>query len=323
MTFSGTLFSSSMAAAVVAALFVCVYLVAFFCLRFFEGRRLLNSRLIAIEKISSGMQGAEQSGVAKQRKRIKLKYVKVPAAVRKTVVAAGVDIEPEEFFLVWIVCTFIPAGLVNLITQSLLMTVFAVIVFALLPPWYINNLKKKNSEAFEEQLGSCLMLISNGLRSGFSFEQAFESSAEDSKDPLKKEFDRAAREMKMGVNLERALNGVTERTDSTNMRLVTSAVLVQRQVGGNLADILDGVSNTIRERITIRKNIKTLTAQGRISGIIIGSLPVFMLLVIGIINPSYVSVFTTTLIGRLMLAVCAFFELVGALIIRKIINVKF
>ncbi len=300
-----------------------VYLVAFFVLSRTESQRLVGKRLNDIEKTSASAEEAEQNAVARKRKRVKLKHVKVPEAVRKTVVAAGIDIEPEEFFLVWIVATFVPAALVNLVTQSLLTTLIAVAVFALIPPWYVRNLKKKNSEAFEEQLGSCLMLISNSLRSGFSFEQAFESSAEDSKDPLKKEFGRASREMKMGIGLERALDGVAERTDSKNMKLVTSAVLVQRQVGGNLADILDNVSDTIRERITIKKNIKTLTAQGRISGIIIGALPVFMLVVISVINPTYMSVFTTTTIGKLMLAACATFEIIGVLVIRKLIDVKF
>ncbi len=308
---------------VAAIAFAVVYLLVFLVLSAWEKQRLVANRLNDIEKTSASMTEAEQNAATRKRKRIKLSHVRVPEEVQKTVVAAGIDIEPEEFFMLWIVATFVPAALVNLVTQSLLATLLAVVVFALVPPWYIRSLKKKNSEAFEEQLSSCLMLISNGLRSGFSFEQAFESSAEDSKDPLKKEFGRASREMKMGIGLERALNGVSERTDSKNMKLVTSAVLVQRQVGGNLADILDNVSDTIRERITIKKNIKTLTAQGRISGIIIGALPVFMLLVIGIVNPSYVSVFTTTSVGRLMLAACAVFELVGALVIRKIIDVKF
>lgn len=303
--------------------FVVVYLLAFLVLRVLEGRRVLSKRLSDIEKVSASMAESEQAKGSRQRKRIKLKHIRVPEEVRKTVVAAGVDIEPEEFFLVWVVVTFAPAALVNFATQSLLATLLAVVVFSFIPPGYIRFLKKKNSDAFEEQLGSCLMLISNSLRSGFSFEQAFESSAEDSKDPLKKEFGRAARELKMGVGLERALDGVSERTDSKNMRLVTSAVLVQRQVGGNLADILDSVSDTIRERITIKKNIKTLTAQGRISGIIIGALPIFMFVMISIINPSYMSVFTTTTIGKLMLATSIFFEVVGALIIRKLIDVKF
>ncbi len=303
--------------------FVVVYLISFLILRVMEARRLVGKRLNDIEKTSASVSEAEQNEGARKRKHIKLKHIKVPEQIRKTVVAAGVDIEPEEFFLVWIVATFVPAALVNFVSQSLLATLLAVLVFAFIPPLYIKYLKKKNSEVFEEQLSSCLMLISNGLRSGFSFEQAFESSAEDSKDPLKKEFGRASREMKMGVGLERALNGVSERTDSKNMKLVTSAVLVQRQVGGNLADILDSVSDTIRERITIKKNIKTLTAQGRISGIIIGALPIFMLIVISAINPTYVSVFTTTLIGRLMLGAAFAFEVVGALVIRKIIDVKF
>ena len=304
-------------------IFIVVYILAFFALSIGERRRLVGARLNEIEQDVASPQESQQSSGGKKRKRIHLKHIKVPEKIRKTVVSAGIDIEPEEFFLVWIVITLVPAAFVNLFTQSILMTLLAVLVFAFAPPMYIANLKKRNTEAFEEQLGDCLMLISNSLRAGFSFEQAFESSAQDSKDPLRREFDRASREMRMGVNLERALDGICDRTDSTNMKLVSSAVLVQRQVGGNLADILDGVSSAIRERITIKKNIKTLTAQGRISGLIIGALPVFMFFVIGLVNPSYMSVFTTTLIGKIMLAACVFFELVGALIIRKLIDVKY
>ena len=309
--------------ATICLAFVIVYILAFFVLSIGEKRRLVGVRLNEIEQDTANLQESQQNPAGKRKKRIRLKHIKVPEKIRKTVVSAGIDIEPEEFFLVWIVIALVPAALVNFVTQSILMTLIAVLMFAFAPPMYIASLKKKNTEAFEEQLGDCLMLISNSLRAGFSFEQAFESSAQDSKDPLRREFDRASREMRMGVSLERALDGIYDRTDSTNMKLVSSAVLVQRQVGGNLADILDGVSSAIRERITIKKNIKTLTAQGRISGLIIGSLPVFMFFIIGVVNPSYMSVFTTTLIGKIKLAACVFFELVGALIIRKLIDVKY
>lgn len=300
-------------------LFLFVYLMALAVLRAASKTDPVTLRLNEI-----GARPADETAraAAKKPKQLHFRFIRVPETVRKSIQESGLDLQVEEFVLAWILITCLPSALVYFFTRDLLISFVLIAALSLVPPVYINMKRKKKQETFENQLGDVLMLLSNSLRSGFSFEQSFEVAAKDSKDPLSGEFLRAIREMNMGVSLEQALNGIVERTGSTNMKLVTSAVLVQRQVGGNLADILDGISNTIRERTAVKKNVQTLTAQGRVSGLIIGALPVVLFFLISAVNPGYMSVFTTTTVGKLALGACVLFELVGAVIIKNMVNIE-
>lgn len=262
------------------------------------------------------------ANTAKVRKPLTFKFIRIPDAVRKTITESGIPLRAEEFVMVWIIITCLPSALYYFIGKNMLISILIAAVCAALPPVYVSMSRKKLIEAFEGQLGDALMLMSNSLRAGFSFEQAFEVAAKDSADPLSGEFMRALREMRMGVPLEQALTSIGERTGSMNMKLLTSAVIVQRQVGGNLADILDGISTTIRERIEMKKNVKTLTAQGRFSGLIIGVLPIALFLLISVINPEYMGAFTETLLGKLLLVVAFMFEGVGAIVIKKMVSIE-
>ena len=147
-----------------------------------------------------------------------------------------------------------------------------------------------------------------------------ESVCRDMPEPISQEFNRAVREMKMGTSLEDALTAVSERMSNLDMQLLTSAVMVQRKVGGNLAEILDNISDTIRARIKLRRNIRTLTAQGRFSGYIVGLLPVASFVLISIYNPSYLTIYFTTMLGAIILVIAAVLEVTAFLIIRKMVN---
>lgn len=243
----------------------------------------------------------------------------IPQKVKADIVESGIAIRTEEFVLIWISITLIPAVLYFTISNDVVFSICLVLVGAFLPPMYISHLKKKRREMFGTQLGDALMLISNGLRAGFSFEQVMESVCKDMPDPISHEFGRSIREMKMGMPMEDSLNAIADRTENVDMQLLTSAVMVQRKVGGNLADILDGLSETIRERMRIKRHIKTLTAQGRISGYIIGVLPIALFFIISGINPGYMEMLYTTTLGIGMLVVGGLMELTAILIIRKMV----
>ena len=137
------------------------------------------------------------------------------------------------------------------------------------------------------------------------------------------EFSRVCNEIRYGATLDEALENMVNRIKSPDLMLVVSAVCIQRTTGGNLSEILTTISNTIRDRLKIKGEIRSITAQGRTSGLIIGALPAFIAVALMLINPSYMSTFFTTSTGRIMLIVCVVMEIFGFLAIRKVVTVKY
>ena len=176
--------------------------------------------------------------------------------------------------------------------------------------------------AFNSQLGDALILIANSLRTGYSFMQALDMVAQEMRPPISTEFGRAVKEMNLGVPVENALGNLAKRIDSEDLDLVLTSVLIQRQVGGNLSEVLDNIARTIRERVRIRGEIRTMTAQGRISGIIISLLPIALGLVIYTMNPGYVRVLFVHPIGQLMLGVAVVGQIIGVFVIRRIVDIE-
>ena len=217
----------------------------------------------------------------------------------------------------WISAVMVPSFLVYLFTSNILYSLGLAMVGAIAPPFYLHFMTTRRLDTFSTQLGDALQLISNGLKAGFSFEQALVSVRTDMVPPISLEFGRAVNEMNYGMSLEDALTGVTTRMDSSDMKLLTSAVMIQRKTGGNLSSILDNLSVTIRERVKLKNKIKTLTAQGRISGYVLGALPIFLFIVISGINPGYMSVFYTTTVGTIVIVIALLLEVLAFVIINN------
>lgn len=246
-----------------------------------------------------------------------LAKIYVPARLRTGIQRAGVDLRPEEFALMWISATMVPSFLAYLFTNNIIAVLALAMLGAIAPPFYLHFMTNRRMDTFSTQLGDALQLISNGLKAGFSFEQALVSVRTDMVPPISIEFGRAINEMNYGMSLEDALTGVTTRMDSSDMKLLTSAVMIQRKTGGNLAYILDNLALTIRERVKLKNKIKTLTAQGRMSGYVLGSVPIFLFFVISGINPEYMSVFYTTTVGIVIVVVALLLEVLAFVIINN------
>lgn len=236
---------------------------------------------------------------------------------------ANVIMKPEEFLVFWLIVIFVPAGLVALFTSQAVPSVTLMALGTILPPLYVKNQQKKHTAKFESQLGDALMIICNCIRSGLSFQQALETSADQMEEPISKEFKRVIREIRYGSSLEKALNNMVERVGSVDLMLAVSAVNIQRQTGGNLSVILETISTTIKERQKIKNDIRVLTATGRISGTVIGMLPIGIGLILLLLNPSYIKLFFQSQKGILMLVVAAVMELIGFIIVKKIVTVKY
>ena len=196
-------------------------------------------------------------------------------------------------------------------------------VVGLAIPYILVNIKTaKRMKVFNSQLGDALILIANSLRTGYSFMQAADMVAQEMRPPISTEFARVVKEMNLGVTIENALGNLAKRIDSDDLDLVVTAVLIQRQVGGNLSEVLDNIAKTIRERVRIRGEIRTLTAQGRISGIIISLLPIGLGLVIYALNPEYIQVLFVHPAGQIMLGVSLAGQVIGILVIRRIVDIE-
>lgn len=187
---------------------------------------------------------------------------------------------------------------------------------------YVQFKAKRRMKQFTNQLGDAIAMMSNAIKSGFTFQQAMDIVAKEIKGPISEEFVRALNEIQLGVTLEEALEGICQRVKDDDFEMVAMSVVIQRQVGGNLSQILDTVGETIRDRIKLRGEIKSLTAEGVISGWTIALLPVIVGAFCNVANPDYFKGMLDTDFGKYIGIACLVSEIIGGLVIRWIINVK-
>lgn len=187
---------------------------------------------------------------------------------------------------------------------------------------YVQFKANRRMKQFSNQLGDAIAMMSNAIKSGFTFQQAMDIVAKEIKGPISEEFVRALNEIQLGVTLEEALEGICQRIKDDDFEMVAMSVVIQRQVGGNLSQILDTVGETIRDRIKLKGEIKALTAEGVISGWAIALLPVVVAAICLAMNEEYFKPLRESGLGDILLIGCIVSEIIGGLVIRWIINVK-
>lgn len=183
---------------------------------------------------------------------------------------------------------------------------------------YLDNRRR---ELFNSQLPEALSTMSNALRAGFSISQAFDSVVDRGEDPMSEEFRILQQQLKIGMSFEDALESMSGRVGSDDLTLVTTAILISRKTGGNVTEIFDKISETIRGRMKIERKVKSLTAQGRMQGLIVSALPFFLALVMTIIKPGLMIPFLTSVNGVLAMLVTCILITLGWLIIRRIVKI--
>ena len=189
------------------------------------------------------------------------------------------------------------------------------------PKFLLSYLKKRRLEKFNQQLVETLANMSNALKAGFSMMQAFETVVKEGQRPIAQEFDVFLQQTRVGVRFSDAIENLGERVKSDDLYLVIAAIETARKTGGNLTEILENISHTIRERMRIELRIKTLTAQGRLQGIVAACMPAIMGAVLMIMKPEIMLPFLHSTVGVLVIAVVAMLILVGWLVIKKIIDI--
>lgn len=235
---------------------------------------------------------------------------------------AGLTLNPKEYLI-----ARITLGLVMGVVATMFLP-FGIFGFIVSPVgfWVVGMWLKRRiasrTRKMESQLVELLQMLASGLRAGFGLVQAMEQSAEQLPSPISIELRRAMRDMAMGASVEQALGALNDRVGSSDFDIVITAILIQRSVGGNLAEILDNVAHTMRERERIRGEIRTLTSQQRMTGFVIGGIPIGLLIIFNLISPEFAGLLFTDPLGRMMLAAAGVMELLGFWVISKIVNIE-
>ena len=234
---------------------------------------------------------------------------------------AGLPIYGGEYVIINLIAASAVAVLVWLLTLNVKAAIGAGALVPIVLWGVVLMLIGKRLNAFTEQLGDCLITISNALRAGYSFQQTIEVIAKEMEPPIGDEFSRMNQDVMMGVPLEEALENANKRVGSSDFELVVTAVLIQREVGGNLAQVLDNISYTIMERIRMRREVLALTAQGRLSAIVLLALPFAVGAAMFMINrDDFLAMFDDPM-GQMAIGGSLVLEFIGFLIIKRIVDI--
>ncbi|ROR90452.1 type II secretion system F family protein [Nocardioides aurantiacus] len=235
---------------------------------------------------------------------------------------AGMSLKPAEWLLVHAGVTVLAAVLGMLLSRGNILLALVFLALGAAGGWvYLGLRKSRRLKAFASGLADTLQLMSGSLSAGLSLAQSVDTIVKEGSDPIAGEFRRVIVESRLGVPLEESLGGVAERMESKDFEWVVMAIKIQRQVGGNLAELLLQVAATLREREYLRRQVLALSAEGRLSAYILGALPPVFLLYLSVSNPDYVSVFFTTTIGYFLLGVMAVLLVVGFTWMLKVAKV--
>ena len=179
----------------------------------------------------------------------------------------------------------------------------------------------RRQRAFSNQLGDTLLMVANAMRAGFSFVQSMDMVSREMAAPMGDEFAKVMAEIRLGATIETALENMALRIGSNDFQLMVAAVLIQRQVGGNLAQILDTIGGTVQNRIRMKREVRTLTAQGRSAGYILAALPFAMAGILSLLQPGYLQPLLENELGRMAVAGALALEVIGFLVIQRIVDI--
>jgi len=236
--------------------------------------------------------------------------------------SSGVQIEAEEYITLIMILVVFCGLATGLLSGSFLLIIPGAAFGYLIPKIWMDNKRKNRIKAFNDALPDMIMTIVGSLKAGYSFLQAMKTVSEESESPVKDEIIIFLKEMNYGITMEDALNNLKMRMPSNDLDLMIQTILIQRQVGGNLSVILEIIIKTIRERNEIDRHVRSLTAQGKLSGKVVGLLPVFIFILLSLINPEYMKPFTENILGKIILGFAVVMEIFGFVIMNKLAKIE-
>ena len=212
------------------------------------------------------------------------------------------------------------AGL-NISAPEYLLIRIGAVGFAV-PPLVVAYLQRRRQNQFNDQLTSMLQLLSNSLKTGYAIDRALETVAAKSQPPVSTEFERVTTEITLGTSVEDALSSLLLRINSPDLEFIVTAILLHIRVGGNLAEVLDNISDTLRDRLQTKRDMSVLTAQSRASASIITGLPILLALGLYVFVPGYYAPMTSSVVGLVMLGFAGFMVLIGNLLIQRMTSLE-
>lgn len=232
-----------------------------------------------------------------------------------------IAVDPQKLFYYNMAALFIVPGLLWGFTGNAVLVVGSAIFIIIFPRLYVRWLKKRRFDQFEKQLPDALLMVSGAMRAGASLTVAMESMVKEQKPPLSQEFDLLLREQRVGVDFDTALKNMEKRLPVQDFIMVVSGMRISREVGGNLADILETLADTLRMKHQMEGKIKALTAQGKMQGLVMTSLPLFLMFILTHMEPEAMAPLYDTLVGWATLSVIAVMEVIGYVAIQKIVSI--
>lgn len=251
-----------------------------------------------------------------------LMRMQLATRLRRMLDQADLHITVSRLLMLSLMAGMLAAVAVSMVSISQLLMVVAGLVAAALPFLRIAYKRKKRLNAFLGQLPDALELMSRALQAGHAFAESLHMISTEMPEPVATEFRKTYEEQNLGLSLKLALENLSERVPLLDLRLCVTAIMIQRETGGNLAEILEKVAHTIRERFRILEDLNTLTTSSRMSSWILCGLPVFVAVVVSVMNPDYMSVLWRDPRGHNLLWAAGFMQITGMLIIRKILKIK-
>ena len=235
---------------------------------------------------------------------------------------ADVNLNTTKLLLVSLVLAGAGVGMSAVVGIHPALMPMAALILGMLPLMWLMFRRKRRFKAFAAQLPDALEMLSRSLRSGQSIGFGFNMVSSEMGLPIGKEFGRVFEEQNLGIPLDDSLRALNDRIPNLDLKFFSTAVILQRQTGGDLAEILDKIGSLIRERFRIWGQVQALTGEGRMSGVVLLALPFALFLAVYQLNPDYIKVLFTDPMGKKMLFVAVLMQIVGALVIRKIVNIK-
>ena len=235
---------------------------------------------------------------------------------------ADIHITPSRLIMFSVMAGVLGALATSVVSSLILMMLLCGVVTASLPFVHVWWKRKKRFDHFLEHLPDTLDLMSRGLSAGHAFSETLQMVAAEMPDPIAAEFRKTYEEQNLGLSLKLALENLTQRMPLLDLRMCVTAILIQKETGGNLAEILEKVAHTIRERFRIMGDLKTLTTSSRMSAWLLCALPIFVALAVTVMNPDYMSVLWKDQRGHYLIAAAMFMQITGMLIVRKILDIR-
>lgn len=305
---------------------ICVLVMVYLLL--FENKRSIKERLSkagkSMEQVNFSEKG-KQSSFLDGLLRRSIQYLERSnyfISIKSKLLQAYIKMKPIEFIEISIISGLIVGAVFFQLYSKSWFFILGFLLGFKVPEMFIESIRKKRAKQLNSQLPQALSLLSNGLRAGFSFPQAMAVVSKEMEAPIADEFSKVLRDNSYGKNMNEALEDLAKRTEDEDLDIFITTLLIQMQVGGDLSEILDTISGTIRERVKLKGDVHTLTSQSRMSAVIIGIMPIAIAGAIFMLNPEYIGTLFSDPLGLMMLGTAAVMMMIGIIALVKIVQVK-